>query len=141
MDVQAPPAARSRRRLAIWIGIAAIIVFLLLFSPVIALLWFAPPPDMGERQIAALTSPDGRRTLQVTDTAVELHRFVRLTVTGSGQASAPVGCLDGENPTNAYAFARWLDDDTIEVVLQDGRTLRSLWNDGYWSPVVSGQRC
>lgn len=142
MDVQAPPAARSRRRLAMWVGIAVIAVLLLLFSPVVALLWFAPPPDLGERQIAALTSPDGRRTLLVTDTAMERHRFARLTVTTSGQEAAPVGCLDGENPINAYASARWLDDDTIEVELQDGRTLRSLWNDGYWSPpVFSGQPC
>jgi hypothetical protein len=120
------------------LGLAAVLAIL-----VTGALWWTLR-DEG-KVVDRVTSPDGRLELVVVETAAAIDPVWLLHTRSIGRRGdgKDAGCLNGDDPDDAYRSARWLDDAQLEVTLEDDRRL-VLGVDATGSPrgrVTSGAGC
>jgi hypothetical protein len=112
---------RQRGRPVRWVPTALAVVAGTVLAGGLVLAWVHP-----SERVDAVESPDARLTAVVTEGAAMIDPVWHLTVRqnrGLLSRQWDIGCLNGDDPANAYESLTWTSPTTIEVRTGGGERL------------------
>jgi hypothetical protein len=81
----------------------------------------------GDASVTSVRSPDGRFTAVVTEGTAMIDPIWNMSVhqnAGLLSRKWTAGCVNGDDPTNAYESIAWVNNTTLEVRTESGQRIR-----------------